>query len=527
LIVIQILLGLGLFLFGKTFLSNQFRYLTNRKARQIIARWTQHPFTGFLCGASIVSLTQSATATSVLITNMVRINSIDKRKAIPVFAGAGICSGFTILIVTFHIFPMIMLLMGISGILYSSSDNEETKKYIGILVGLGIVLYGLHILQTPSAKLANSEWFKEALNFIKNEYFLEFMLGTLISFIFHSSILPAILLIAVGKTGLYGLDDIAMGIYGAILGSGLLTIVNSLKTQGEAKQLSSFQILYRLLGTGICVSLFYAEIYLHIPLLNAFAQWVTKDIAFQTIILYFAINIIPAILLWVFSDCIFKIMDSIWPETLGDIYSKPKFLVEYSYTDPFVEFDLIEKEQLRVLTSLNEYFDIIRKKERISKIDELVKANLAIEKIIKAELFEIPKYNQLTTEEYEWLNLLLIKMYAIEEICKTTADMSRLFIDLMQSNVGSAFVSTATEGIHALVLSLLDIVQSGSQMDIDFFRKMLSNQQNTGITKLRKAYISVDSIATQSEKMKLLVATTNCELLIFLIKDLSEKYNIS
>ena len=68
----------------------------------------------------------------------------------------------------------------------------------------------------------------------------------------------------------------------------------------------------------------------------------------------------------------------------------------------------------------------------------------------------------------------MIKVYSIEQMCKTTADMTRLFLELREKNICSKFVETATEGVHALILSLIEVMQSGSQMDIDFFNRMLS-----------------------------------------------------
>jgi phosphate:Na+ symporter len=523
-IIIQILLGLGLYYFGRSFLLTQFRKFTSKKLRQTLTKWTNTPFKSFLCGIGLVNLTQTTMATSLLIINMVKSNALEKNKTFSVLIGTSIGAGLIIYIVSLNIFPAITFIIGISGIFYSFSENNNTKKLMGIIFGLSIVLYGLNIIEIPSTELGNSEWVKYAFSYIKNQYFVGFLLGIVLGIIFQSTILIAILLIAIGKTGLYGLDDIAMTLYGANFGDALLTAFISFKTQGESRQLLGFQILYKLLATAIFLPLFYIELYMHVPLMIYLAKMLSQNIAFQTATIYLILNIIPGILLWLLRNQVSTILNKIWPKTLEDIYSKPQFLVGEIYKDPSVEFELIEKEQLRVLSSLSEYFDIVRNQDKSSKINELLAANIGIEKVIKADLLELSKYSQLTTEEYELLNLSLIKVYSIEQMCKTTADMTRLFLELREKNICSKFVETATEGVHALILSLVEVMQSGSQMDIDFFNRMLSRQQSSGISKLRKAYINEDAHLTESDKMKLLTATTSCELLIFLIKDMSEKY---
>ena len=112
---------------------------------------------------------------------------------------------------------------------------------MGIIFGLSIVLYGLNIIEIPWTELGNSEWVKTLFSYIKNHYFVGFLLGIVLGIIFQSTILIAILLIAVGKTGLYGLDDIAMTLYGANFGDALLTAFISFKTQGESGRAKDFK----------------------------------------------------------------------------------------------------------------------------------------------------------------------------------------------------------------------------------------------------------------------------------------------
>lgn len=88
--LLSLLGGIGLFLFGMQTMTFALRGLASRRAREVLARFTRTPFTGFLTGAGTTAVIQSSSATVMTAIGFVGAGLLTFPQALGVIFGANV-----------------------------------------------------------------------------------------------------------------------------------------------------------------------------------------------------------------------------------------------------------------------------------------------------------------------------------------------------------------------------------------------------------------------------------------------------
>ena len=88
--LVQLLGGVGLFLFAIRLISESLQRLAGDNMRRIIGMLTKTPFLGVLVGAGVTVLIQSSSATTVMTVSFVDAGLMTLKQAIGVIMGANV-----------------------------------------------------------------------------------------------------------------------------------------------------------------------------------------------------------------------------------------------------------------------------------------------------------------------------------------------------------------------------------------------------------------------------------------------------
>ena len=230
---IQLLGGVGLFLFAIKLISEALQLIAGDRLRQLIGTLTKTPVMGVLVGACVTVLIQSSSATTVMTVSFVDAGLMTLTQAIGVIMGANIGTTVTGQILAIKVQDYAYLFI-IIGVLLSFFGRSKVQKYAGSgLLGFGLLFVGMQTMESSMSFLRNE---KELFLMFSHNPFMGVLAGTLLTLLVQSSAATVGLTIALGLQGLLPLHAAIPIILGDNIGTTITAVLASIGTDRTAKQ---------------------------------------------------------------------------------------------------------------------------------------------------------------------------------------------------------------------------------------------------------------------------------------------------
>lgn len=524
-IVAWLLAGLGLFFAGLQLLTENLKRLSGRRLRTLVARYTRSTLMGVLWGGVFIAVTQSGAATMFIIVSMLRSGMMAVRQAMPMIIGVNVVGALIVLILVVNIKLAVLFLIGAAGVLYKADNRSTTASLIGALFGVAMLFFGLDVMNDSVAPLAGEAWFADLLSWTRGSYLLGFVIGCALSFVVQSSIAVMAVVLAFEHSGIFGLGESVMIVYGANAGSSLLTLLLSVNLKGQARQIAMFQTFYNIAGAVLLVPLFYVELWFDAPLMLAAIRAITDDVGGQIAAAFILFNLIPGAILLPLLTPATALLQRLWPDTEVEVASRPKYLHEHAADDPDTGMDLVALEQARLVQYLSRMFDALRPDRPAAGFGQIQEAHGILAITIRETLDDLGSARHLGEASYERLNALLSFQHSLEAAAATLSGIAREHRTLVATEVGRRFSAAIVEGLDTIVMSLCDVLQSHDPGDRAMLAAMTSDEGN-GIRSVRSAYLAEDRDLDPDERLRLLAAANHAERLIWLLGDLG-RYEVA
>jgi phosphate:Na+ symporter len=505
--------GLGIFFWGLQTLTSYLKALTNKKVRTLIQRLTKTVFQGLLIGGVIIMVTQSLSALVFTLIGMIRAGALKVKQALPIIIGGNMLGGIIIYLVAIDIKAAVLAILGISAILFTSSISKGLKNYVGLFLGLSLLFFGLETMQSGVSPLVEMSWIQDLFKSSHGFYTIVFLVAALISVLVQSSMATIIIGLALIKGGLLTFEDAMMIVYGANVGSSVLTFILSTKIKGQSKQIAMFQSFYNFLGAFILIPMFVLEIYANVPLIKTLTFYISDNLATQLALVYTFFNVIPGLILLFIIPFTCKILQHYWPESQDEKLATPKYIYRIASDDTDSALQLLALEQSRQIKITQMTFALFREKEFSLKVANYHEGFNSLNNTIWETINELSTDSRMNTDQYEKLNLLINTQGKIKLLYEHIVTLSSNFDQLNKTSHGSHFAEIAIEGLDIILLTLIDVVKDKNETDADFLTTMTSESRN-GIETLRKAYLSQEKNLTSDEKMNLLSAMNQYEQIV-------------
>ncbi len=245
--IVSLLGGLALFLFGIDQLTEALKAIAGDQLRAIIGRLTTNRFTGALSGAFVTAIVQSSSVTTVLVVGFTTAGLMTFSQSIGVIMGANIGTTITAQIVAFKVTKAALLLIAVGfGFLFFAT-HETVKRYGGAVMGLGLVFFGMTIMSDAMAPLRSYEPFLALMIRMENP-FIGIVVGALFTGLIQSSSATTAIVIVLASQGFITLSAGIALAFGANVGTCVTALLAAIGKPPEAVRAAITHVLFNLGG---------------------------------------------------------------------------------------------------------------------------------------------------------------------------------------------------------------------------------------------------------------------------------------
>src|SRR5215467_5272088 len=172
-----LILGLGLFFLGMRLVGENLRRMTGPSFRALMARSTGSPVEAGVLGVVFGALMQSATAVTFILVSMVSSGLVVPRAALRVITWTNVGLTALAFIVTFNIHPVVAYLVGFSAVSASLLRKPAQQAFAGVLLGVGLIFFGLETMGGSARPLVETPWFRDLLHQTVDSPAVAFLVG--------------------------------------------------------------------------------------------------------------------------------------------------------------------------------------------------------------------------------------------------------------------------------------------------------------------------------------------------------------
>lgn len=308
-IAINLLGGLGLFLYGMNMMGDGLQKSAGDQLKKIIGFLTSNVVMGVLVGTVVTGIIQSSSATTVMVVGFVNAGIMTLSQAIGVIMGANIGTTVTAQLVSFSLEDIAPIALGIGIIVYLAAKNQKHKQYAEILLGFGMLFTGMEFMKNAVNPLADLPEFRDALILVGSRPLLGILVGFLITGIVQSSSASMGMLIALASQGILPLSAALPILYGDNIGTCVTSLLSSLGASKNAKRAAFMHLTFNVIGTILFIVVFTKPITMIVGYLDP------SNVARQIANAHTLFNVVNVIVLLPFSKYIVKLVLKLIPVT--------------------------------------------------------------------------------------------------------------------------------------------------------------------------------------------------------------------
>ncbi|MCI5996969.1 MAG: Na/Pi cotransporter family protein [Peptoniphilaceae bacterium] len=453
-IIISVLGGLGLFLYGMNLMGSGLQKSCGEKLKGIIAVITKNKIYAVLVGVFVTMIIQSSSATTVMVIGFVNAGFMTLTQAVGIIIGANLGTTITAQIIAFDISKYAPIVIAIGVFMWLRAKNDKKKDVSEILIGFGILFLGMSIMSSGLSPLAKEEWFKNILIKLNNP-FVGVIAGLVLTTILQSSSASIGLLEALGMQGLININQAFGILFGDNIGTTTTALISSIGANKNAKRAAFIHFLFNFIGTIIFMLMLRKPVQIlveHISPGNVQRQIANAHTLF---------NLINVIIQLPFSNLLVKIAEKFIKGTDESESNYSVNLDKRILETPSIAILQAQKEVVRMGEIVFESLEKTIKcfESRDTKQIEFV---LEREKMINGLEKEILDYLVLLSDKNlsdEEKHKVFVMMYSINDY-ERIGDHCENIIELIQEikDENSVFSKTAYDEYEVMSNNILDIV---------------------------------------------------------------------
>jgi phosphate:Na+ symporter len=247
---IELLGGLALFLYGMEKMTDGLKAAAGKQMNTLLAKLTGNPVLGAITGAIVTAVIQSSSVTTVLVVGFVSAGLMTLVQSVGVIFGANVGTTVTAQIVAFNTTALAYPLIAIGFVMTAVWTKGVARHYGAMLMGLGLIFYGMAVMGSAMSPLRTHEGFAELLQSLQNPV-LGMLAGAAFTALVQSSSATIGLAVVMATQGLLSLPAGIAILFGAKIGTGITAILAAIGKPQDAKRAAAVHVLFNVLGAVI------------------------------------------------------------------------------------------------------------------------------------------------------------------------------------------------------------------------------------------------------------------------------------
>lgn len=265
LVLIELLGGLGMFLYGLKIMSDGIHKAAGQRMKRVLSSMTSNPFFGVLTGLLVTCVIQSSSATTVMLVSLVNAGLISLVESIGVVMGANIGTTLTAWLVSLLGFKMKIVNLALPAIAigfpFYFSKFERKRDVACMLIGFGLLFLGLDFMKDSVPDIKSNPEVLEFLQHFSSHGYLSILffifIGTLLTVIIQSSSASMAITIVMTHQGWIEFPVACAIVLGENIGTTITAFIASLPMNTAAKRTARAHMLFNLIGVAWMLVVFY------------------------------------------------------------------------------------------------------------------------------------------------------------------------------------------------------------------------------------------------------------------------------
>lgn len=307
-IVLGLLGGLALFLYGMQMMSSGLEAAAGNRMKRILEKLTANRFLGVLVGAGITAVIQSSSAMTVMVVGFVNSGMMTLRQAVWIIMGANIGTTITGQLIALDIGQLAPLFAFVGVAMVVFFKKPQIHHYGNILAGLGVLFIGMEMMSSSMEPLREWPAFVEMVSTFSNPL-VGIAAGTLFTAIIQSSSASVGILQAMAAGGIVGLDSAVYVLFGQNIGTCITAVLASFGTSRNAKRTTIIHLMFNLFGTVL-----FTIVCMTTPLTDLVASFTPGSPDSQIANMHTLFNIVTTLILLPFGTLLVKVAMRILPD---------------------------------------------------------------------------------------------------------------------------------------------------------------------------------------------------------------------
>jgi phosphate:Na+ symporter len=254
--------GLGVFLLGMKHMSDGMQAVAGNRLRSMINAVTNNRVMGCFIGTVVTCLIQSSSVTTVMLVGFVNAGVMTLTQTIGVILGADIGTTITGWILVLPIAKYGLPILGFSAFFYLFSKKETLRFSALMLMGLGMVFYGMQLMKHGMEPLNDSgqlsDWFARFSPDTLGGLIKCVLVGSAVTAIVQSSSATLGITMTLVGSGIIDFRTAIALVLGQNVGTTITAFLASLGTSTPARRTAYAHIAIKLIGVSIAIVLFNA-----------------------------------------------------------------------------------------------------------------------------------------------------------------------------------------------------------------------------------------------------------------------------
>ena len=264
--ILKLFGGVGLFLFGMSFMSSSLEKVAGSGMERVLEKVTTGRskaggrIKGWFFGTAVTAIIQSSAAVTIMVSGFVNAGIMGLGQALPVVFGSNVGSTATAQILRLGdlgsdtlILQLLQpssfapMLAGIGAFIRLFAKKKRIKETAGILVGLGMLFYGMTMMEEVFEPFRENEEFQALFTSFENPV-LGLLIGLAITAVIQSSNAAVGILQALSATGTITYAITIPIVIGINLGKCTPIVIGMLGSDKKARKVSWSYLLFNIFG---------------------------------------------------------------------------------------------------------------------------------------------------------------------------------------------------------------------------------------------------------------------------------------
>ncbi len=342
--------GLALFLFGMDLMTRALKRAAGDHMKELLGKMTRNRVVGVGMGALVTGVVNSSSVTTVILVGFISAGLMSMAQSVSVIMGANIGSTVTAQILAFNVTRFALPMITVGFLLTFATRWENWSEYGRILLGMGLVFFGMGVMSDAMSPLRAYPPFIDFIATLSHPLSAA-LVGAVFTAVIQSSAATTGIVIVLAGQGLIDLETAIAVALGANVGTCATAGLAVIGKPREAVRAAVVHVLFNVAGVLIWIGL--------IPFLADLVQFIspgggtlegTADAAAaaprQIANAHTIFNVANTLIFIGFTTQIARLVERLVPDRplAGEEVLAPKFLDDNLLSTPAIALENVRHE---------------------------------------------------------------------------------------------------------------------------------------------------------------------------------------